>query len=143
LVHQSRHKATIDTPPTDLAIEDVRPHSGKKVVVQPPASQADPIQMTQQMMRMFMGGLTGSMALTCSPEKHSLPVTPFLSASDTSSSPPASLKCAADNILTPRNIDMEIWLAQLDLDPIHGEWNINYSQLLYSWQANFRSLFLP
>lgn len=87
--------------------------------------------MMQQMMGMFMGGLAGSMALSRGPEAHTLPAPPSPSVYNTpgplSSPGPASLKRPADHDL-PKNIDIEIWLTQLDTHPVRGKRNINYSQ---------------
>jgi hypothetical protein len=86
--------------------------------------------MMQQMMGMFMGGLAGSMALNRGPETHALPVPPSPSSVYNTPRPlssPASLKRPADHDL-PKNVDIEIWLTQLDADPVRGKRNINYSQ---------------
>ena len=88
------------------------------------------MQMMQQMMGMFMGGLASSMAISRSPpsEQHAPgpPVPP---------SPPTGLKRPADNDLLPKNIDIEVWLAQLDSDPVHGKRQIDYSQFGASFTA--------
>jgi hypothetical protein len=136
-IHQSQHKATIDAPPAELGIEDAKPrsHAAKKSIVSSPLAASDPMQMMQQMMGMFMGGLAGSMALSRGPqaEMHvplappspSVYNTPGTAAGPLSS--PASLKRPADHDI-PKNIDIEIWLSQLDADPVRGKRNINYTQ---------------
>lgn len=75
-----------------------------------------------------MGGLAGSMALTRSPDK--ITPGPPLANQDMPSNPTPStgLKPAADSEPLPQNVDIEVWLSQLDTDPIHGNQNINYSQ---------------
>lgn len=78
-------------------------------------------------MGMFMGEITGSMVLSCSSENHA-PLAPPSPSVYNALGPPASLKCPADHDLFPKNIDIKIWLTQLDADPVHGKWNINYSQ---------------
>jgi hypothetical protein len=134
LINQSRHKATIDTPPADLGIEDAKPRSrAAKKLTASPASASDPMQMMQQMMGMFMGGLAGSMALSrgrdSGPELHaSAPPSPSVYNTPTGPlSPPVNLKRPADHDLL-KNIDIEIWLTQLDSHPVRGKRNINYSQ---------------
>lgn len=95
---------------------------------QPHSNIENLMQMMQQMMGMFMGGLAGSMALTRSPDKITLG--PPLANQDLPSNPSPStgLKHAADSKPFPQNVDIEVWLSQLDMDPICGNRNINYSQ---------------
>ena len=110
-------------PPTDLGIEDAKPHTAKRLIAPPPPSASDPMQMMQQIMGMFMGGLTSPVAISHSPpsEQHSPgpPVPP---------SPPTGLKHPVDNDLLPKNIDIEVWVAQLDSDPVHSKWQIDCSK---------------
>ena len=99
----------------------------KKMAHQPqlqPNMMENPMQMMQQMMGMFMGGLAGSMALAHSPDK----ITPGPPLADQDITPSTGLKRAADSEPLPQNVDIEVWLSQLDTDPIHGNRNINYSQ---------------
>ena len=111
---------TIDTPHSDLGIEDAKPCIAKKSIV-PPPSASDPMQMMQQMMRMFMCEFMGSMVLNCGPENHAPPTSPLPSVRNVPLSSPTSLKRPADNYLFLKNIDIEIWLAQLDADPVCGK----------------------
>jgi hypothetical protein len=87
--------------------------------------------MMQQMMGMFMGGLAGSVALSRGPEMHAPPApappSPSVHNTPGTLSSPASLKRPADQD-HPKNIDIEIWLTQLDTDPVRGKRNIDYSQ---------------
>ncbi|KAF8219839.1 hypothetical protein L208DRAFT_1382873 [Tricholoma matsutake] len=87
---------------------------------QPQPNIENLMQMMQQMMGMFMGGLAGSMALGHSPDK--ITPGPALANQDMPSNPTPStgLKHAADSEPLPQNIDIEVWLSQLDTDPIRG-----------------------
>ena len=69
------------------------------------------------------------MALSCGPKMHVPPVPPSPSTYNAPGplSSPGSLKHPADCDL-PKNIDIKIWLTQLDSYPVCGKQNINYLQ---------------
>ena len=84
----------------------------------------------QQMMGMFMGGLASSMAIS-----HSPPSEQHAPGHTVPPSSPTGLKCPANNDLLPKNIDIEVLLAQLDSDPVCTKWQIDYSQFRASFTA--------
>lgn len=85
----------------------------------PVAASVDPASMIQQVLGMFLGGLVGTAALNRSPETPSRqePIPP---------SPSLSLKRSAEDGPAPENLDIDVWLARLDADPVRGKKNINF-----------------
>ncbi|KAF8067599.1 hypothetical protein FPV67DRAFT_1669489 [Lyophyllum atratum] len=140
----SRHKAVIGIPPGELKLEDaeVKPRGSKKAPTTPaPSDTTMPSQFMQtlqaqqmQTQHMLMLGM-----LARSPDQLlQLPgfgQLPF-AAPIPPPSPSPLAKRPAEVDMTAENIDIEIWLAQLDAHPVRGKRNLNYSQFADPFLSN-------
>lgn len=143
---QSQHSATIDKPPDSilgrLGEKSSRQRSearrGAAVVPATPAPPTTPTVDPIQQMVLMMGAMTPLMATMLHGHERSPPR--HLSSSSTKrnrecGSSPAAVDSSPSKGPVSNNVDLDVWLPQVDAHSEWGKRNANYAQYIASLQA--------